>query len=360
MNRSAVLVLVGLISPCAGQSQARVELPPATLIARTISVGESPLWAVGGMLDNPDREFDHRNGLLAAVASRSGRIAVLDGHRVHIFEPGGATHRIVGVRGAGPNEFTNIISGCFTRGDTLVTYDFALRRMSVLSPTGAIVRQFGVPQLAPVWNLACSDGTVLVQQAGVPRDGEMVGAVVRMDLEGRVVATITSMPTGVAALRTQLAARDVTTLVGDPRTNILREVDDAGGVTTTIKLGDAAEPMGRAEAVYAGLAPPRRADSRSAGAVTPTVWPFFGRVFVDFDQRIWIERFRRSPREDGRWMLLDRDAHPLATVVVPRQISGAVPAVVIGANASGVFLLRRDSDGAAEVTFHAFQERTRP
>jgi hypothetical protein len=346
--------------PVSSAAQPRIQVPPRSAIERIFTLDALPEWTLGGTLDDPDREFEHRNGFLNAAVSAAGSVAVFDGHRVHFFSPAQATHRIVGRKGAGPDEFTNIISGCFTRGDTLLAYDFGLRRVSVIAAEGRIVRQFGVATYLPVWGSACSaDGTLALQDAGAIVNGELQGRVVRIDTRGNKVANLGTIPVGTGALRPQIAGSGRTTILGDPRRSELRQLDAGGVVARTIALGDAPEPISPDDLAFIGLTPRRGTANRTppgGGTPSPGNWPFFGKIFSDSDGRIWIERVRRDFKEDGEWIRLDGDGSSVALVRVPRALSSVVPAIVVGADADAVILLRRDPDGAAQVTRHRLVE----
>ena len=349
-----LLVSAVLVAPFAASGQSRVELPPRTSVERTLTIAAEPDWSVGGTLEDPDREFQHRNGLLNAAVSGSGAVAAFDGDRIHLFDLTSGTHRIVGRRGGGPGEFRSLSAGCFTRGDTLFAYDFALRRLSVLTSEGIIVRQVGVQTYLPMWTASCSnDGTIALQESSEGNQGELRGRIVRLNTRGEVVAATGAVGTLVGRLRVRIVGNGPGTLVGDPRTREVREYTASGRLERVLVVGDAPEPMDPSDVDRLGLSPRRGTPSREQGVRGPvqSTWPYFEAVLVDASGRIWIERFRRKGSDNGEWLVVDGNrAH--AIVRVPRSLSSAPAPAVIAADADGVVLLRRDPDGAAQISRH--------
>lgn len=349
-----LLVSAVLVAPLAASGQSRVELPPRSSVERTLTIAAEPDWSVGGTLEDPDREFEHRNGLLNAAVSGSGAVAAFDGDRIHLFNLKSGTHRIVGRRGGGPGEFRSLSAGCFTRGDTLFAYDFALRRLSVLTSEGIIVRQVGVQTYLPMWTASCSnDGTIALQESSEGNQGELRGRIVRLNTRGEVVAATGAVGTLVGRLRVRIVGNGPGTLVGDPRTREVREYTASGRLERVLVVGDAAEPMDPSDVDRLGLSPRRGTSSREQGVRAPvqSTWPYFEAVLVDASGRIWIERFRRKGSDNGEWLVVNGNrAH--AIVRVPRSLSSAPAPAVIAADADGVVLLRRDPDGAAQISRH--------
>ncbi len=115
---------------------------------------------------------------------RDGRIVVADNVQgvVHLWDASGRRVRSVGRRGAGPGEFQLIswLGNC--GGDSIFVWDFGLRRMTVLSSFGRILRQFTIPLRrtdgSPPYRLACSKGgrlaaLLLPEEQSAPRHGSV-------------------------------------------------------------------------------------------------------------------------------------------------------------------------------------------
>lgn len=99
----------------------------------------SPVIDIGSQSADPNQEF---SGFVIPVLLSDGRIVVANGgtSELRFFGPDGRWMMTVGRRGAGPGEFENLGWLDVGAGDTLRTYDWGLRRLSVFSPEGDFVR----------------------------------------------------------------------------------------------------------------------------------------------------------------------------------------------------------------------------
>src|SRR5688572_17817341 len=94
---------------------------------------------IGTQSGDPSQEF---SGFVIPVLLSDGRIVVANGgtSELRFFGPDGKWIKSVGRRGAGPGEFESLGWLDVGAGDTLRTYDWDLRRLSVFSPAGDFVR----------------------------------------------------------------------------------------------------------------------------------------------------------------------------------------------------------------------------
>ena len=94
---------------------------------------------IGSRSADPNQEF---SGFVIPVLLSDGRIVVANGgtSELRFFGPDGRWMMTAGRRGAGPGEFENLGWLDVGAGDTLRTYDWSLRRLSVFSANGAFVR----------------------------------------------------------------------------------------------------------------------------------------------------------------------------------------------------------------------------
>lgn len=355
MKLSWALRLLVVAAPSAVAAQMRVELPERSSIERRLSVDSAPSWEVGGTLDDPNLEFDHRNGLLGAAYSASGRLAVFDGHRIQVFLRANGAPMLVGRRGSGPGEFRSLSAGCFTRGDTLVAYDFGLRRVSVVSGDGKVVRQFGVSEYLPMWGDACTDdGTFAMQEVVSPEGADLRARIVLLNTNGERVRAFGNFATALGLLVASVSGSGSQILVGNPAEQSIRQYSQLGAIQRHLVLSDAPEPLAAADASRFGLSPRRGTTAPPPGraASVPSSWPFFGTILKDIVGRVWIERFRRRSGEDSEWLVLTEDASPFAVVRIPRSLSSAPHPILISADQDGVILLRRDEDGAARIGWY--------
>jgi len=111
---------------------------PAELRAPWI-VDTSSVIDMGSQSDDPSQEF---SGFVFPVLLSDGRIVVANGgsSELRFFGPDGKWMKSVGRHGDGPGEFRDLGWLDVGAGDTLRTYDWGLRRLSVFSPEGDFVR----------------------------------------------------------------------------------------------------------------------------------------------------------------------------------------------------------------------------
>jgi hypothetical protein len=119
---------------------------------------------IGSQSADPNQEF---SGFVFPVLLSDGRIVVANGgtSELRFFGPDGTWIKSIGRRGAGPGEFENLGWLDGGAGDTLRTYDWSLRRLSVFSAAGDFVR--------PV-SLLIGGEVSSPRPLGILRDGRLV------------------------------------------------------------------------------------------------------------------------------------------------------------------------------------------
>ena len=103
------------------------------------SVDTVPIIDLGAHEDDPHEEF---GGTVIPVRLATGQIVVAVGSasELRFFDAGGVWLKSAGRSGQGPGEFQSLGWLSLGPGDTMRTYDWGLRRLSIFSPTGAFVR----------------------------------------------------------------------------------------------------------------------------------------------------------------------------------------------------------------------------
>ena len=144
---AAAMFLAGCIGeaiPSRGDLTPIVRMSEALDHGARLSYDSAALVVLGGLRADPEDEFNHRNGFLFGTELSDGSFAVIDEHRVRIIARDNTQRTVFGKSGRGPRESLGFSAVCATRGDTLVAYDIFLRRISVLTGKGELVRQFAV------------------------------------------------------------------------------------------------------------------------------------------------------------------------------------------------------------------------
>jgi hypothetical protein len=296
---------------------------------------------------------------------KDGRIAVVDAaaNRLLLFDARGKLVRTLGRRGEGPGEFRFNASLTVMPGDSLLTFDGSLRRLTVWHPDGGYVRSIRVggtsPESWPADAWLWQGGNIVVLQVSVTaRDSIPPGAGVRrwpmrarltlQDTSGRALASspeFDGMYTGiyeggdtrlpfsnqpfavVAAGRAYFgsgASFTLSYLNGEfVRGGEIRWPGQHEALTQSEVDGVKAEAM----ALAAGRMTPdqiaKRFEMNFAAQILPKERPAIGRVFVDDQDRLWVERFEatrlgsRMQKAADRWTVLSRDGAPVARVKIP-------------------------------------------
>lgn len=106
---------------------------------------------IGSQSADPSQEF---SGFVIPVLLSDGRIVVANSgsSELRFFGPNGAWVKSVGRRGGGPGEFEDLGWLDAGAGDTLRTYDWGLRRLSVFSPEGDFVRPVFLHAGGELWS----------------------------------------------------------------------------------------------------------------------------------------------------------------------------------------------------------------
>lgn len=325
-----------------------------------------------------------------------GRLVVADaaGDRLFIFDSAGAFQHTLGRSGDGPAEFRDITTVHTTSGDTLVTFDRRLRRISFWHPDSGFARSVsladdGSLEAWPAEAWAWQDSLLVVMQLAITplesvpagsglrrwptrahltlRDGggkvllrsrEFDGTYSGLDERGDLGLPFSNRPfTAVARDRVYFGSGANFALSW-----LNREFVWAGD----LRWPGRQEPLTAAEveAVRADLqaiARPRLPPGRPlprfarefASEILPEFRPEIGRVLIAADGRLWVERF--EPTRFGTavqtpgdvWTILQGDGHPVARLRLPRQ------ARLESIRGERVALVRWDSLEVQTVQVHA-------
>lgn len=327
-------------------------------------VGEKPILDLGGLKPSPDDEFTSGAGYLKSLALSDGRQVVIDQTRVRFFDARGKQLRVVGRNGEGPREFRQIASACRSRGDTLVISDPSNGRVTIMTSTGAFVRQLRVELAELPWDGGClDDGSWLVRETvGDVATGQH-GRLIRRRLDGSVVGDPViirgSLPNLFVVSGVTVLASGHRIVVGDPRAHEIQLLDPAGRLTGLIRTSDPIEAITAATAstMTPAFSPHPGNDpklvtrylDRVRTAPRPKVWPAYQRVTITPDGRFWIEEFRRGGAGDHIWTGFDRDGRMLGRLRMPAPIK-AGDKWIVAFLSGGVLMRWQDNDGAEHLT----------
>lgn len=174
----------------------RIVMNPALSMAKeTFAFHPGPIYDVGGLEDDPVKEFKSNQGYLRGVFLSNGTLAVTDEWRVQFFDSKGKRLGILGTKGGGPEDFSYLIGICRTRGDTLVTYDSRNSRNAVIAPTRHVVRTFPAIVNGGITFSSCfDDGTIVLSHSDLDRAaGTLTTRYGRARLDGTIVNPLFSL-----------------------------------------------------------------------------------------------------------------------------------------------------------------------
>ncbi|MGH7475627.1 MAG: 6-bladed beta-propeller [Longimicrobiales bacterium] len=138
-----VCLMVGWALAAQGlAAQERVNLPAADQV---LSGAPTPLFSVGAA---DGEEWETFGDVVAVAFDAANNLYVLDrqGARVLVYGPDGRFLRAIGKKGNGPGEFQFPTGLAITTDGRIVVADLANRNVSILEPTGELVRTVPFPQ----------------------------------------------------------------------------------------------------------------------------------------------------------------------------------------------------------------------
>ena len=295
------------------------------------------------------------NGALVVGDVASGRLIIYDAQ--------GTFKRFLGRRGDGPGEIRRLESITVKPGDTLATFDPGLRRLSFWQPESGFLRSVNLaddgsleswPADAWPWR---DSSIVVFQQSITPQDSVPPGAGVRRwpmrarltlrDTSGAVRQTSPAFD----AMYTGLLPRGDTRLPFSNRPFValtsdrlyfgsgdafeLRSLDHGFRTAGIIRWPARQERLTssevdsvRAEAIALisrRPLPPDPFAMNFAPEILPQDRPSIGRVFVDAEHHIWIERFEATrlgtatQKPGNQWSILRDDGLPIAILRLSAQ-----------------------------------------
>lgn len=331
-------------------------LPPVE--ASRISIAAEPdlVLGSGGALAGPDHEFFRIAGVSRL---RDGTLVVADrgSFELRFYGEDGLLLRSVGREGGGPGEFQNLAGLWNMAGDTVAVWDDFARRLQFFSQDGALVRATSMVDapfagfLSPVPHALLEDGRVAAflpspwnPSGGVPQRQPLLVALSRIDEEGwdsigvvpgteRIIDRVGDGQVSgfehTFGAYTVAAGGGATTAVADAA-RFRVELFAPDGHLVSVLSAEVPEVPATADVLEAHidrmleLWPPGMPDEfpdvfRTGMRARPHAQflPAIRAVFVDGDERIWVERFDVPGPGPSRWEVFGRDATWLGRVEMP-------------------------------------------
>lgn len=348
----------------------RIVMNPALSAAKeTFAYHPDPIYNVGGLEDDPVKEFKSNQGYLRGVFLSDGSLAVTDEWRLQFFDPTAKRLSILGAKGGGPEDFSYLIGICRARGDTIVTYDSHNSRNAVISPTRKVVRTFPAAVNGGITFSSCfDDGTIVLSHSDYDRaTGTSTTRYVRARLDGTIVNPLFSLAPARFDMVTYAENANATAgqrfYNGLPDGSEITVYDVTGKPLLMVRYADKPEKITDADAmkriaypIPAGGGRPTDAQVAAAkadalerwkGRPHAEFWPTHGRIHVDDQGRLWVNQYRKDTQVPDVWVAFAPDGRMIGKLVLP---AGRNEVIAFAKN--GVLIRTADSDGAAHLELH--------
>ncbi len=372
MRRGAVSRLLALVAPlltagcgdaAAGRAHGTVRDSAGIAIVENPSPDDSAAntwWSLDGPLVDIGGGGNDAHSLYrvtAALRLADGRIAVANNgsSELRYFTKDGVPAGIAGRAGEGPGEFRSLTALAHD-GDSVLVFDFSLRRLSVYADTGRFVRSLQLGAESPAIFIArLPDGSIIGSpsltgpappgslQSGLMRpdqlfarytaDGQRLDSIGRFPGPerfvqvngdgGRITSINISMPP-FARMGFFLAQGPnlVVALQDSPEIRIFGE---DGKLQRILRTGRAPQEVTPAlvhdwiESMVRDLAPDQQQQlrTRNEGMPVPKEVPAYGEVRADSAGRLWVADYAHYRETAKYWTVYDREGRVQARLSVP-------------------------------------------
>jgi hypothetical protein len=309
--------------------------------------------------------------------------------RLSVFNGQGRLQKMIGRKGGGPGEFSNLAWARVYRGDSIATYDRAQRRVTVFSRSGTPVRTVIIMSPGDGWGpealALLDDGRILVQatrrvgaetalpgihaalmelwiysSAGSPLKRLASNLV---NLEWVKLASPSLLMPRPFAVVSLVAIRDSSVLVADSADAPIRELSVTGAEIRRFGARSATRTPSKDHiAAYREnqLAAARRSTDANALVMQtrildatpfPAHVPALRRMFIDRDGRLWAEEYPAARSRRQRFQVHGPDGRLLA------HVSGPDGGRVLDVRGARALVAWSDPDGVPFVRIYAIQTR---
>jgi len=325
-----------------------VENGDVSLVSPGWTLSPEPIFQVGAVEGPPELQL-HR--VLDGLLLDGGEVAVVNGgnQEVRFYDARGGYRGAQGLPGEGPGEYRGLQSIFRLPADSVLAWDGALRRATVIGPQGKLARTLSLRQdlISPRVVGTFRDGTFLVVDARFD-PGEATGdwqqlqsIITRFSGEGEPLDALGTFPwykmkfmvatnTRAEALRlgfdrdTQVTVRGDRAWIGTTKAYQVLEYEATGRLSRILRWAGPDRSVTEAH-LHAHL------EERLASAPNEDVrrlvrtdhenrvfaeqFPAYSSLMVDDGNRIWVQDYRRPGSPDiQRWVVFSQEGVPQAAL----------------------------------------------
>lgn len=297
-------------------------------------LSQSPLVTVGGHDDRVAYQLHYPVG---AVRLSDGRLVIADAgpREIRYYDAGGRHEHSIGGSGEGPGEFRNLRSIARIRGDTIVAWDPAARRVSFFAADGDFALGVtlngwsGVHEqlqaedpsrtVSPYRLHATGSGGLVLEPfyGRSPAAMEATRVVqdtiplLAFDRSGEHTAELGRFPAGESFLRNRaggllrfgerlsLAAGTDFVYVGSTRSTVVRGISMDGELAEAIVL-----PMDQRPIAVEDIPPPGTGVTAAhlEAMPVPDYMPVFSQIRYGIDKRLWVQKYLAPNDDSQEWL----------------------------------------------------------
>ena len=312
-------------------------------------VEAQPSLAIGMVEGDPEYQLHQVRG---AIRRADGSIVVADGgsDELRFYDANGRHIRSVGRGGEGPGEFQVISMLTRFPGDSLLVWDFPLRRVTLFSADGTLGRTFPGPTFDEpfyYFHTAFSDGSLLGSldggidgsnaEPGVRRNtslffrfspngavdtvGELFSNEAYVDLSDGMM--VIAMPFGKNAV---FATSGNDFLYGSSESYEIRTYTGDGALKRIVRSAQPSTAVTQAhigalvESRLKGSDDParrRRLEQTYNGVTYPGTMPAYGELKVDADGNVWVGDYRAPGDDQPIWTVFNGSGRLLGRLPTP-------------------------------------------
>ena len=330
-----------------------VEYRSMSQVSGGLHLARKPFFSVGGLSEDPRREFSANHWSLTAARLGNGNVVVMDEYELKFFSEDGRLLRVSGRRGRGPGEFLMTRDLCRIRGDTLLIVDANDGRLSIWSGNGDHVKTYARAGFT-AFDSCRNDGAVIIRGGPNPRDDEQSPDYRLIRADGTVLGRLGKLaePRYVSPVMTEPSIVPIPGgyVVGDGRRFAFRRVRNDGTIAMIVRSSEPQKRLSQSE--WLELArrtwPTSAATaSRVANGDTLRTLPAYSTIKSDQIGRVWVLDYA-PPR---KWTVFGPDGGILGRFSLESGF-GFSNSEIVRTESDHVVIRRKDSDGAVYLEFH--------